>query len=159
MMILGGGSFHRLNLNGENHNNMEEKTEHKDEKAVTEKTVTGQETTNVVVVDYTAFSSRAEKVFFGRPVEQILLEIKDQCDTAVVHKTIEYHLAVINKIETKMDKPIEITSKHEENLLSLLKCRRYLLRVAKNVINERVSKKLIKRSDDLDDILMNDKLD
>lgn len=156
-MILGGDSFHRLNLNGENHNNMEEKTEkteHKDEK-----TLIGQETTNVVVVDYTAFSSRAEKVFFGRPVEQILLEIKDQCDTAVVHKTIEYQLAVINKTETKMDKPIEITSKHEENLLALLKCRRYLLKVSKNVINERVSKKLVKRSDDLDDILMNDKLD
>lgn len=124
-----------------------------------ETTVTGQETTNVVVVDFTAFNSRAERIFLGRPIEQILLEIKDHCDTAVIHKTTEYHMAVINKVETKMEKAIEIESKHEENLLGLLKARRYILRVSKNVINERVSKKLVKRSDDLDDILVNDKLD
>jgi hypothetical protein len=117
------------------------------------------ELTNVIIVDFTAFSSRAEKVFFGRPMEHIILEIKQECDTAVIHKTTEYDLGIVNKTENVIDKPIEIISKHEENLLTLLKVRRYILRVAKNVINERVAKKLIKRSDDLDDILMNDKLD
>ena len=130
-----------------------------EKKKEAEVTATGQEITNVVLVDYTAFNSRADRVFFGRPSEQVLIEIKDQCDTAVIHKVTEYKLAVIEKTETKVDKPIEIESKHEENLLSLLKARRYILKVAKNVINERVSKKLVKRSDDLDDVLMNDKLD
>lgn len=138
---------------------MEENKDQHQEQQPVEKKVIGQETTNVIIVDYTAFNSRAERVFFGRPMEQVLIEIKDQCDTAVVHKTIEYQLAVINKTETKLEKPIEITSKHEENLLGLIKARRYILKVSKSVINERVSKKLVKRSDDLDDVLMNDKLD
>ena len=118
-----------------------------------------QEEVMAIVADFTSFNSRGEKVFFGRTEEQTLMEIKDSCDTAVIHKLTVYRLKIAEKSEKKIDKPIEITSKHEENLLSLLKARRHILSVSKSVINERVSKKLVKRSDDLDDILVNDKLD
>ena len=117
------------------------------------------ELTKVIIVDFTAFNSRGEKIFFGRQLGHVKAEIMLDCETAVIHKTTEYDMSVLHKTETKIDKPVTITSKHEENILSLLKARRNILKVAKSVINERVSKKLIKRSDDLDDILMNDKLD
>lgn len=139
---------------------MSENTEKKEETAAPGSTVeSGVELTKVIIVDYTAFNTRGEKIFFGRPLEHVKAEIMLDCETAVIHKTTEYDLSVLHKTETKIDKPVATTSKHEENLLSLLKARRYILRVAKSVVNERVAKKLIKRSDDLDDILMNDKLD
>lgn len=113
----------------------------------------------VIIVDFTAFNTRGEKVFFGRSMNEVRLELMDACNTTVIHKTIEYDLSVVSKVETKVDKPIEITSKWEENTFDLLKARRKILQVSKSVINERVAKKLVKRSDDLDDIIMNDKLD
>ena len=80
------------------------------------------------------------------------------CETTVVHSTIEYEVSIVNKVETKPEKPLEIVSVQEENTYNLLKARRYILKVAKSVINERISKKLTKKSDDLDDIIMNDNL-
>jgi hypothetical protein len=119
---------------------------------------TEAEITKVIIVDYTAFSSRSEKVFFGKRMDEVRFELLQDCNTAVIHKTIEYDLSVTNKVETKVEKPIEITSVQEENAYNLMKARKYILRVAKKVINEKVSKKLIKKSDDLDDIIMNDNL-
>jgi flagellar basal body-associated protein FliL len=46
----------------------------------------------------------------------------------------------------------------EENTFNLLKARRLIIKVAKAVINEKISKKLMKKSDDLDDIIINDNL-
>jgi hypothetical protein len=91
-------------------------------------------------------------------MEEVKFELIQDCNTVVIHKTIEYDLSITNKVETKIDKPAEVQSVQEENIFHLLKARRYILRVAKKVINERISKKLIKRSDDLDDIIMNDNL-
>jgi hypothetical protein len=116
------------------------------------------ELTKVIIVDYTSFSMRGEKVFFGKRMDEVKLELMLHCETTVVHKTIEYDLSVLNKIETKSDKPLEIVSVLEENTFNLLKARRLILKVAKAVINEKITKKLIKRSDDLDDIIMNDNL-
>ena len=116
------------------------------------------ELTKVIIVDFTAFSSRSEKVFFGKRMEEVKFELMQHCETTVVHKTTEYDLSVINKVETKSDKPLEIVSVQEENTFNLLKARKYILRVAKSVINERIAKKLTKKSDDLDDIIMNDNL-
>lgn len=145
---------------------MSEEKEQKHEEAPEKETIEGSknvpneaEIKRVIIVDYTAFNMRGEKVFFGRSMDEVRLELFEACNTAVIHKTIEYDLSVINKVETKVDKPIEITSKWEENTFALLKARRSILKVSKNVINERVAKKLVKRSDDLDDIIMNDKLD
>lgn len=119
---------------------------------------TESELTKVIIVDYTSFSSRSEKIFFGKRMNEVKLELMQHCETTVVHKTIEYDLSVISKVETKSDKPLEITSVLEENTFNLLKARRYILKVSKSVINERISKKLIKKADDLDDIIMNDNL-
>lgn len=119
---------------------------------------TEAEITKVIIVDFTAFDSRSEKVFFGKRMEEVKFELIQDCNTVVIHKTTEYDLSVTNKVETKIDKPAEVQSVQEENIFHLLKARRYILRVAKKVINERISKKLIKRSDDLDDIIMNDNL-
>jgi hypothetical protein len=119
---------------------------------------TEAEITKVIIVDFTAFDSRSEKVFFGKRMEEVKFELIQDCNTVVIHKTIEYDLSITNKVETKIDKPAEVQSVQEENIFHLLKARRYILRVAKKVINERISKKLIKRSDDLDDIIMNDNL-
>jgi flagellar basal body-associated protein FliL len=80
------------------------------------------------------------------------------CETTVVHKTIEYDLQILNKKEEKSDKPLEIVSVLEENTFNLLKARRLIIKVAKAVINEKISKKLMKKSDDLDDIIINDNL-
>jgi len=145
---------------------MNNENEYKHEESSEKETIEGSvnipkeaEIKKVIIVDFTSFNSRGERVFFGRRMDEVRLELMDACNTTVIHKTIEYDLSVVNKVETKLDKPIEITSKWEENLFDLLKARRKILQVSKNVINERVAKKLIKRSDDLDDVIMNDKLD
>jgi len=119
---------------------------------------TAAELTKVIIVDYTAFSTRSEKVFFGKRIEEVKLDLMQHCETTVVHSTIEYEVSIVNKVETKPEKPLEIVSVQEENTYNLLKARRYILKVAKSVINERISKKLTKKSDDLDDIIMNDNL-
>jgi hypothetical protein len=116
------------------------------------------ELTKVIIVDFTSFSMRGERVFFGKRMEEVKLELMKHCETTVVHKTIEYDLQILNKKEEKSDKPLEIVSVLEENTFNLLEARRLILKVAKSVINENISKKLVKRSDDLDDIIMNDNL-
>jgi len=116
------------------------------------------ELTKVIIVDFTSFSMRGERVFFGKRMEEVKLELMQHCETTVVHKTIEYDLQILNKKEEKSDKPLEIVSVLEENTFNLLEARRLILKVAKSVINENISKKLVKRSDDLDDIIMNDNL-
>ena len=114
--------------------------------------------TKVTIVDFTAFNSRGEEIFFGKRMDEVQFELMQRCATTVVHKTTEYEMSVISKVETKLEKPLELVSVLEENTINLLKARRYILKVAKSVINERISKKLIKRSDELDDIIMNDNL-
>lgn len=137
---------------------MSEKKENTESVAEGVKVETSAELTKVIIVDYTAFSTRSEKVFFGKRMEEVKFDLMQHCETTVVHNTIEYDVSIVNKVETKSDKPLEIVSVQEENTFNLLKARRYILKVAKSVINERISKKLTKRSDDLDDIIMNDNL-
>jgi hypothetical protein len=91
-------------------------------------------------------------------MDEVHFELMQRCATTVVHKTTEYEMSIVSKVETKIDKPLELVSILEENTINLLKARRYILKVAKSVINERIAKKLIKRSDELDDVIMNDNL-
>ena len=119
---------------------------------------TKAETKKLIIVDFTAFNSRGERIFFNKRMDEVHFELMQHCNTTVVHKTTEYEMSVLSKVETKVEKPLEIVSILEENTINLLKARRYILKVASSVINERITKKLIKRSDDLDDIIMNDNL-
>jgi hypothetical protein len=145
---------------------MENKSEEKKEEAIAEVQLhtsdsvipADAELTKVIIVDFTSFSMRGERVFFGKRMEEVKLELMQHCETTVVHKTIEYDLQILNKKEEKSDKPLEIVSVLEENTFNLLKARRLIIKVAKAVINEKISKKLMKKSDDLDDIIINDNL-
>jgi flagellar basal body-associated protein FliL len=134
---------------------MENKSEEKKEEAIAEVQLhtpdsvipADAELTKVIIVDFTSFSMRGERVFFGKRMEEVKLELMQHCETTVVHKK-----------EEKSDKPLEIVSVLEENTFNLLKARRLIIKVAKAVINEKISKKLMKKSDDLDDIIINDNL-
>jgi hypothetical protein len=52
------------------------------------------EITKVIIVDFTAFNSRSEKVFFGKRMEEVKFELLQHCNTTVIHKTTEYDLSV-----------------------------------------------------------------
>jgi len=117
------------------------------------------ETVNVIIVDFTAFNSRGETTFFNKTMDEVRFELHEGCNTVVIHKTTEYELSVIKKVETDVNKVVEITSKYEENTFELLKARRKVLNVAKSVLNKKTMGKLMKVSEKLDDVIMHEKLD
>jgi hypothetical protein len=117
------------------------------------------ESAKVIIVDFTAFNVRGERIFFNKSIEEVKFELMEACNTAVIHKTIEYDLTVNNKIESELNTPVEITSKYEENTFALLKARRNIIKVSKSVVNKRTAGKLIKESERLDDIIIHEKLD
>ena len=114
---------------------------------------------NVIVVDFTSFNVRGEQVFFNKTMDEVRFELMEKCNTTVIHKTNEYDMAIMSQKETIENKTIVVETQFEQNVFSLIKVRRNLLGLSKSVINEATSLKLKKASDDLDEILMNDKLD
>jgi len=137
-----------------------EESKEKEVGEVTDKKITDKvETVNVIIVDFTAFNSRGESTFFNKTIDEVRFELHEGCNTVVIHKTTEYELSVIKKVETDVNKVVEITSKYEENTFELLKARRRVLTVAKSVINKKTMGKLMKVSEKLDDVIMHEKLD
>ncbi len=116
-------------------------------------------TVKVIIVDSTSFSIRSEIVFFGKRMEEIEFELLDRCKTTVIHKIKEYDLQVLNEVETEVNQPVETISKTGENTLMLLEVRRDIIKVAKSVLSKKAKKRLLKKSDDLDAIIINEKLD
>jgi hypothetical protein len=92
-------------------------------------------------------------------MDEVRFELHEGCNTVVIHKTTEYEATVISKVETEVNKVVEITSKYEENTFTLLKARRNILKVSNSVINKRTAGKLLKVSERLDDVIMHEKLD
>jgi hypothetical protein len=139
---------------------MEESTEKEVIGTEMDKKITDKdEIVKVIIVDFTAFNSRGEATFFNKTMDEVRFELNEGCHTAVIHKTTEYKLSVINKVETEVNKVIELTSKYEENTFELLKARRKVVSVAKSVINKKTMGKLLKISEKLDDVILNEKLD
>ena len=137
-----------------------EESKEKEVGEVADKKITDKvETVNVIIVDFTAFNSRGESTFFNKTIDEVRFELHEGCNTVVIHKTTEYELSVIKKVETDVNKVVEITSKYEENTFELLKARRRVLTVAKSVINKKTMGKLMKVSEKLDDVIMHEKLD
>lgn len=117
------------------------------------------EKVKITVVDFTAFNVRAEETFFKKTMDEIRFELSERCNTVVIHKTIEYDVLVVNKVETEVNKVVEVVSKFEENIFALLKARRNIIQVSKNVVNKKTSEKLMKQSEKLDDLILHEKLD
>ncbi len=113
----------------------------------------------VTIVDFTAFNSRGETTFFNKTMDEVRFELHQGCNTVVIHNTIEYELSVTSKVETEVNKVVEISSKYEENTFELLKARRRVLTVSKSVVNKKTMGKLLKISEKLDDVIMHEKLD
>ncbi len=133
------------------------------DKKVTEKEVKKapekSDTVKVTIVDFTAFNTRGESTFFNKTMDEVRFELHEGCNTVVIHKTTEYELSVTSKVETEVNKVVEITSKYEDNTFELLKARRRILKVSKGVINKRTMGKLLKVSEKLDEVIMHEKLD
>lgn len=117
------------------------------------------ETTKVTIVDFTSFGIRGEEIFFRKTSDEIRFHLLERCSTVVIHKTTEYEMIIHSKVETDVNKPVEVSSVYEENTFALLKARRYIEKVAKSVVNKRTMGKLMKESTKLDDIIMHEKLD
>ena len=124
-----------------------------------QKKIEKTETVKVTIVDFTAFSTRGETVFFNKTMEQIRFELFEQCNTVVIHKTVEYETTVTGKTETQVNKVVQSESTYEENTFELLRARRTILKIAKIVNNKKTMGKLLKVSEKLDDIIINEKLD
>jgi len=141
----------------ENNNNLDadKKVIQKEVKKAPEKS----DTVKVTIVNFTAFNSRGEATFFNKTMDEVRFELHEGCNTVVIHNTIEYELWVTSKVETEVNKVVELTSKYEENTFELLKARRRVLTVAKRVVNKKTMGKLLKVSEKLDDVIMHEKLD
>lgn len=116
-------------------------------------------TVNIIIVDFTAFNVRGEKVFFDKRIDEVKFELMDACKTTVIHKIKEYQTQLISENETIVEKPIKVFGSVEENTMTLLQVRRDLLRLAKIVNSKKTRDKLIKKYKDLDTLIMKEKLD
>jgi hypothetical protein len=133
----------------------DKKTSEKEVKKAPEKS----DIVKVTIVQFTAFNSLGETTFFNKTMDEVRFELHEGCNTVVIHKTIEYELSVTSKVETEVNKVVELTSRYEENTFDLLKARRRVLNVAKSVVNKKTMGKLLKVSEKLDDVIMHEKLD
>lgn len=141
---------------------MEEQEETQNEQLnniVEEKKEPELNTVKVIIVDSTSFSVRKEDVFFNKRMEEVEFELLDRCKTTIIHRIKEYVMNVLSESEKEVNQTVDSVSKIDENTLALLEVRRDIIKVAKSLISKRAKKRLLKKSSEIDAIIINEKLD
>lgn len=69
----------------------------------------------VITVKFTMFNVEGEQDFFDCTVLGAKRKIKNQCDTAIIHKVIERDVEVISEQTIEVEDKFEIVPTHEQN--------------------------------------------